>query len=133
MSRRRRTGRDQAGLTSVEWALVMPVFMLLVMSGVQVALWAHAAHVATAAAQEGLVAARAAGGTAEEGEARAKAVLAQLGPELITSPRVSAERSIDRASVMVSGYSTVVIPGLHLRVHGQAASVTERFVPENER
>lgn len=130
---RRRTGRDQAGLTSVEWALVMPVFMLLVMSGVQVALWAHAAHVAIAAAQEGLVAARAAGGTAEAGEARAKAVLAQLGPELITSPSVSAERSVDRASVVVSGYSTVVIPGLRMRVHRQAASVTERFVPEDER
>lgn len=125
--------RSQAGQASVEWALVLPVFLLLIMGGVQVALWAHAAHVATAAAQEGLVAARAAGGTAEAGEARASAVLAQLGPNLIGSPRVSATRSVDRASVEVSGYSTVVIPGLRLRVHGQAASVVERFVPEDER
>lgn len=133
MTRRRRVGRDESGLTSVEWALVMPVVVLLIMSGVQVALWAHAAHVATAAAEEGLVAARAAGGSAQAGEARAKAVLAQLGPELVTSPAVHAERSVERASVVVSGYSTVVIPGLRFPVHGQAASVVERFVAEDER
>ena len=68
MTRRRRVGRDESGLTSVEWALVMPVVVLLIMSAVQVALWAHAAHVATAAAEEGLVAARAAGGSAQAGE-----------------------------------------------------------------
>ena len=133
MTRQCRRSHGQAGQASVEWALVLPLFMVLIMSGVQVALWAHAAHVATAAAQEGLVVARAAGGTAEAGKARAAAVLDQLGPKLIASPRVAAQRSADRASVEVSGYAEAVIPGLRLRVHGQAASVTERFVPENER
>lgn len=117
----------------MEWALVLPLLMVLVLSGVQVALWAHAAHVATAAAQEGVVAARAAGGSAEAGETRATGVLQQLGPSLIDSPRVVAHRSQDQASVEVSGYATVVVPGLRLRVHGQATSGIERFVPEPDR
>ncbi|MGH9181962.1 MAG: TadE/TadG family type IV pilus assembly protein, partial [Acidimicrobiales bacterium] len=81
---------DQRGQASVEWVLVLPLLMLLVLTGVQVALWAHAGHIATAAAQEGVVVARSVSGSADAGESRARNVLDQMGRRLVEDPDVAA-------------------------------------------
>lgn len=130
MSRRR---DDEAGLASAEWALVLPALLVLIMLSVQVAVWAHAARLATAAAEEGLVAARGADGSAAAGEDRARAVLAQLGPNLVTKVRVESVRSDQVASVDVHGYATGPLSFLRMPVDGHATAVIERFVPEGRR
>jgi len=123
----------QDGQATVEWVLVVPLLVLLVLSGVQVALWAHAGHIATAAAQEGVVAARAAGGSAASGQARARSVLDQMGRRLVEDAEVAASVSATRATVDVRGRAVAVVPGLRLGVHGQASSPRERFVDPRDR
>ena len=46
--------RDTEGVAAVEFALVAPVFLLLVFFGIQVGLWAYGRSVALAAAREAL-------------------------------------------------------------------------------
>ncbi|MGH9154419.1 MAG: TadE/TadG family type IV pilus assembly protein [Acidimicrobiales bacterium] len=124
---------DQRGQASVEWVLVLPLLMLLVLTGVQVALWAHAGHIATAAAQEGVVVARSVSGSADAGESRARNVLDQMGRRLVEDPDVAATLTPTSARVDVRGRAIAIIPLLRLGVHGQATSPLEAFGDPRER
>lgn len=125
--------REQRGQATVEWVLVVPLLMLLVLSGVQVALWGHAAQIATAAAQEGVVAARANSGSIDVGENRARNVLDQMGRRLVEDPVVAATIDATSARVDVRGRAMAIVPGLRLAVHGQATSPLERFADPRDR
>ncbi len=125
--------QGEAGQASVELALVLPLLMVLVLSGVQAALWFHAAQVVTAAAQEGAAAARAAGASAEAGHAAAGDTLDQLGRGLVVDARVAVVREPDWVKVQVMGQAPSLLPGLHPAVHGRAQSPLERLRPETER
>ncbi len=54
-----RSGRGQgaSGPATVELVLILPVVFAIIMLAIQVGMWAHAAHVVTAAAQEGALSA----------------------------------------------------------------------------
>lgn len=141
MSRRRRTRAAptrrgdqtrQDGAATVELVVATPLLLLLVLVVVQFALWAHAAHVADAAAQEGARAARLEGGTAAKGAAEARDFLAQLSPTILVHPAVSAHRDANTARVEVSGEAMMLIPGLHLPVRVAAEGQVERFRPPNQ-
>jgi Flp pilus assembly protein TadG len=119
--------RDERGDATTELVLVTPVLLLLIGFVVQFALWYHAAHVAEAAAQEGVRAARAFGGSAEAGQARAAHFLAETGPNIVKGPDVTAVRDLRTARVEVHGHAPSVVPGLRLAVSGEAESPTERF------
>ncbi len=67
--------RSERGLATVELVVVFPLLFLCILAVVQFGIWAHAAHVATAAAQEGARAARAEDGSAATGDARARAMV----------------------------------------------------------
>jgi Flp pilus assembly protein TadG len=119
--------RDERGDATTELVLVTPVLLLLIGFVIQFALWYHAAHVAEAAAQEGVRAARAFGGSADAGQARAAHFLAETGPNIVKGPDVTAVRDLRTARVEVHGYAPSVVPGLRLAVSGEAESPTERF------
>src|SRR3989440_600300 len=95
--------RGQAGSATLQTVLVMPLLLLLITLIVQFALWYHAAHIATAAAQDGARAARIEGGTAADGQARAQQVLEQLG--VLTGSSVTVTRDANVARVEVHGYA----------------------------
>ena len=118
---------DQAGAGTLETVLVMPLVLLLITVVVQFALWYHASHVALAAAQDGLRAARLQGATAADGRARAQTELDQLGRDLVLSPQVTVTRGLDEATAEVSGWAPQVVPLLRLPIHQHAASPIERF------
>ena len=120
---------DEGGEGSLEVVLVMPVVILLITLVIQFALWAHATHVAIAAAQDGAQAARLEGATAEAGRARALDFLSQAAPALITSPVVTARRDAEVATVMVRGSVASLVPGLRLNVEERASGTVERFRP----
>jgi Flp pilus assembly protein TadG len=119
--------RDQRGEATTELVLVTPVLLLLISFVLQFALWYHASHVAESAAQEGVRAARALGGTAEAGQQTAEHFLAETGPKVVTGPTVTAIRDADSARVEVRGHAPTLVPGLRLAVTATAESPTERL------
>ena len=121
----------ERGSATTEVVLLTPVLMFLVMAIVQFGLWFHAQHVAQAAADQGVRAARSNGSTAEEGRQRAEDFLDSAAPTLIADPIVVAGREGDLASVTVDGTATALVPGLSLTVHAEATSPVERFYEDD--
>jgi Flp pilus assembly protein TadG len=116
----------QAGTTTLEAVLVFPVLLLLITFIIQVALWYHAAGLATAAAQDGARAARVQGATAADGISRANQVLDQTGPTILVGRQVTATRA-DVTRVEVRGHCIELVPFMSLPVHAVAESSTEEF------
>lgn len=111
------TRRDRCrGSASVELTVAAPLLLLLLMLVVQFAMWAHATHIAQAAANAGVQGARAYGGTADDGKTDATTVLSHLAGTILTHTRVDAARSATAATVTVTGDAVAVVPGLHLPV-----------------
>ena len=117
------------GSASAETAVVLPALLVLILLVVQTALYAHARNLTQSAAQEGLRAARLRAGSAAAGQSAARSFLAATAGTLLTSPTVSAARSLTTATVTVDGHATAVVPFLTLTVHSTAAGPVERFVP----
>jgi Flp pilus assembly protein TadG len=119
--------RDERGAATTELVIVMPLLLSMVLVIAQWALWAHATHIAQAAASEALSAARVHGGTVAAGQAQAQHVLSQLGRGPLTSPQVSVTRDAHRAAVTITGAATSVLPFLRLPVHAEVAGPVEVF------
>ena len=120
---------EERGSATTEAVLIVPVLLFLVLLIVQFGLWYHAENVARAAAEEGARAAKIEGGTADAGQARADAFLAQAGGKMIEGGTVTATRTATVAAVTVRGTVVAVVPGLRLGVHATATSPTESFTP----
>lgn len=126
----RRTCRDQRGSGTAELVMVMPVLLLLLLLIAQFALYMHAAHIAQAAAAQGLSAARVSGGSATAGTTAGQQVLAQLGSGPLRATSVQAQRGPVQASVQVQGKAVSVIPFVSLAVHAEAIGPVEKFSAE---
>ena len=109
--------RGARGATSVELAVATPLLGLLLLLVAQFALWAHATHIAQAAANAGVQSARAYSSTADAGRTDATTVLDHLAGTVLIDPHVDAERTATTATVSVTGRVVAVVPGLHLPVH----------------
>ena len=96
--------------------LVIPVAMLLLMTVVQLALWAHAAQVVQLAASEGDQVARTTGGNVAAGEARAASVLSASGSVVSATSAVVSIGSDAQATIKVTGRAEAVLPWLVLPV-----------------
>ena len=121
----------EAGSSTTELVLLMPVVLLLIMLIVQFGLWLHAQQIAAAAAQEGLVAAQAEFGTSAAGRDRATSFLTEAGG--LRQIRVESERNATSVRVEVAGVTPAVIPGMALAVGAVAQGPVERFVGETSR
>ena len=122
--------RSERGLATVEFVVVFPLLFFCIMAVVQFGIWAHASHVATAAAQEGARAARAEDGSAAAGEARAQALISAAGAAVLVGPHAAASRGTDEVRVEVRARAASVLPGVSLPVRAVAAGPVERYRPE---
>ena len=129
METRRR--RREAGLTSTELAVLMPVLIALVLVPFQVGLWWHAKQVADAAATEGVDAAQVAAATEADGERAAHWFLDVAGN--IAEPRVTVTRTAETVTVEVTGRAPRLLPGFDWQVTARAVAPVERFIPEPDR
>jgi Flp pilus assembly protein TadG len=111
----------QRGSASVEITLAAPLAIFLLLLIVQYAMWAHATHVAQAAANTGVQAARVHGGGHQAGQADTQAVLDQMAGTVLTGTSVNVQVTATEATVTVTGHAMAVIPGMSVPVH---ASVT---------
>lgn len=123
--------RREAGLTSTELAVVMPVIIALVLIPFQVALWWHARQVAEAAAREALDAAQVVTATEDDGIRAAEWFLDAAGN--ITDPDVTVTRTVDTVTVDVTGRAPRILPGFDWQVTAHASGPVERFIPEPDR
>lgn len=119
-----RRRRNQRGAALTELVVVFPVLVAVVLAIVQFGVWYHAAAVARAAADEGVRAVRAAGGSEEAGRRRTGEFLAQLGRGVLHGPQVSTRRGGDVAVVEIRASVPPVLPGLRLPVSARAESET---------
>lgn len=119
--------RSESGDAVTELVLVVPVLMALILTVVQFGVWYHAQHVAVAAAQEGARTARLELGTAEDGMRVAEGFVSATGSGVVVDPTVTASRDDEAATVQVTGHAVAVVPGLSLRVRGEATSPVEAF------
>jgi hypothetical protein len=118
---------DDRGSMVVEAVLVIPVIMLILVTVIQFALWAHAAQVAQLAASEGDRAARSFGGGAVAGVSRSQAVLQGPGSDLSSSETVVVVMPGDLARTTVTGRAVSLLPGLSLPVSAVQIGPIQEF------
>ncbi|MCI0687127.1 MAG: pilus assembly protein [Sporichthyaceae bacterium] len=125
--------RRDRGDIALELVLLTPIIAFMIFMVIQFALWYHARHVVTVAAQEGARVARAANTSSSAAEAaaraRAYAFIDTIGGPIVENPNVQVIRGVNSVVVTVSGNAVHVLPGLTLKVTGKSAGPIEQFVP----
>ncbi|MGI8328689.1 TadE/TadG family type IV pilus assembly protein [Actinomadura scrupuli] len=121
-----------SGASSLEWALLTPVLITMILFVVQFAMIYHARHVALAAAQSGARVARTDTSSAwrAKAERRATDSVAQVGPGLLTNIRAVATGDQRDRQVVVTGRAVAVVPLLDFNVREQAGGPRECFRPD---
>jgi hypothetical protein len=126
-----RQHKNEAGLTSTELAVLMPVLIALVLVPFQMALWWHARQVADAAAREAIDAAQVFTASEADGKEAAEWFLDTAGN--LQEPQVTVTRTVDTVTVTITGRAPRLIPGFDWQVTAQAVAPVERFIPEPDR
>lgn len=122
---------SEAGATTTELAVLMPVLIVMLLAPIQVGLWWNARHVADAAVEEAVDVAQVEASNEAEGRDAALELLAQAGN--LGDASVVVRRGIDDVVAEVRGRSPQVIPFIDWGVTSRAAGPIERFVPEAQR
>jgi Flp pilus assembly protein TadG len=120
---------EQRGAIAIECMLVIGMIVVVFLIMLQYTVRAHAHRIATAAAEQGLAAASAYDGSAEDGRRTAQEYLHRLGPGL-HGTAVSATRSATTAHVEITGEAEQLVPFLTVRVSAEVEGPTERFVED---
>jgi Flp pilus assembly protein TadG len=123
----RRAPTDERGAATAEMVIAAPALLFLCLLVVQVGLWFHASHVASAAAQEAARAARAEQGTQADGEQAARDLLDDLGRTLVSDVTIVVQRDAETARAVVDGYGPEVVPFVRIPVHAVSEGPVERF------
>jgi Flp pilus assembly protein TadG len=114
---RRTDTHDDLGTASVEVTLAMPLLGLLLLLMVQFAVWAHATHIAQAAANQGVQTARAYGSTPAAGADDTNTILDQTAGSILVNRTVNATNTATTSTITVTGRAATVVPGLSLPIH----------------
>ena len=123
----------ERGAATAETVVVIPAVLLLVLLIVQFAVWQHAVHVARAAAEQALAAARVQDGTAEDGRAAAEQLLDRTGRGPLVAAVISVDRGAVTVTVTVDATAEQVVPGLRLPVHARVVGAAEPAPPPGTR
>ncbi|MEV0664434.1 TadE/TadG family type IV pilus assembly protein [Actinomadura luteofluorescens] len=124
---------SDAGASSMEWALLTPVLILMMLVAVQFAMVFHARHVALAAAQSGARVARTSpvgGGWEGAATAKASGSVREIGPDLLSGLQVRAGEDNDERWVEVSGEAVQVVPFMTFHVSQRSQGPIECFRPD---
>ncbi|MFE0099847.1 TadE/TadG family type IV pilus assembly protein [Streptomyces sp. NPDC059009] len=122
-----RPSDGDGGSSTTEMVIVMPLLLTLVLLLAQAALYAHAAHIAQAAAAHALSATRIEDGSAGAGQVEAHRVLSQLGRGPLRDIHIEVDRDAEHAEVRIEGTATSVLPFLRLSVRARTAGPVEKF------
>ena len=118
--------RGEEGLAA--FVVCIPAFFLAVLLAIQFALWAHASHLARAAAEQGASTAAAYGSTPAAGTAAAYQFIATTGPSSLTTPHVTTTTGTgNTVQVTISGRAQSLIPWLSLGVSSTSVEPVQQF------
>jgi len=118
--------RDRGGVT-VEYAVLFPVLLVLLLSSVQAALWWHTRNIALAAAQAGVNAGRATGAGPGQAVPATTSFADRAGGSLSAVTTAGSTATTIRVQVSLTAPRVLPIPGLSLRVTQTAVGGRERF------
>jgi Flp pilus assembly protein TadG len=118
--------RERGGVT-VEYAVLFPVLLVLLLSSVQAAMWWHARNIALAAAQAGVNAGRATGAGPTQAVPAARSFAERAGGSLTAVTTAGSTATTIRVQVSLTAPRVLPIPGLALRVTQTALAGRERF------
>ena len=131
-NRHRRRVRDEAGVTSTELAVLMPVLIVLVLLPMQFALWWHAKQSADTAAEECVEAAQVIGAdVAGDGVNGARTILSQAGN--LTNVVITPVASADTITCTITGDLNYAIINVGFSVTARAEGPIEEFIAEDDR
>ncbi|MFD1046878.1 TadE/TadG family type IV pilus assembly protein [Kibdelosporangium lantanae] len=108
MNHHRRLPDD--GSTSVQYAIVSGLFLLLFFAAVQTGLWWYARSVCLTAAWHGVQAGRTVDGTTTEALITARSFLSRVGLGLVEDTAVTASSDANNVRVQVSGTAIRILP-----------------------
>lgn len=121
-----RRWRGEEGLA--EFVVCLPVFFLLVICGIQFALWSHASHLARAAAEQGSQVASAYGSSQSAGSQAAYQFIDTTGPGTLTGPQVASTTLPGGvAQVTVTGRAQALIPWFDLTVSATSDAPIQEY------
>lgn len=113
-----------------DFVICLPVFFLLVVAGIQFALWSHAAHLARAAAEQGSQVATGYGSSPSAGTQAAYGFIATTGPGTLAGAHVSTTTLPGgTAQVTVTGRAQAIIPWLDLSVSATSDAPIQEYRP----
>lgn len=125
---RRIAGRRDAGALTLSYVMIVPVFLVGLMTIVQASVWYLARQAALGAARQGADAARVLGAAPSAGPRTALAFARSSAPGYLLSPAASAAgSSASTIVVTVSGAVPSLIPLVHISVRQSAAVPVEKF------
>jgi Flp pilus assembly protein TadG len=117
----------EAGLATLEVALITPVLLLVVLGLVQFALWYHAEQVVTAAAQEAAAQASLLTGTPAKAQQRAQVLLDGLSSIARGTQVAVGPPDTGSISVSVTARLNGILPGVvSLPLHATATAHLEK-------
>ena len=111
----------------VEVVIVLPVIMLVLLLGVQAAMWAVAAEVVQGAAATASERAAGLGGSSDAGVSAARAYLVAHGGQLISGPSVRVSSVSGLVDARVSAWALQIVPLLHLAVSAHRREPLQMF------
>lgn len=112
-----RRSRERGSVT-LEWMILFPLVLLVLLLGMQAALYYQARTLAVAAAEEGARAAAGERARATDGTLSATDLITQAGGEqMLPDYRIRAERTGTTATVEVTATSPSIIPGWRITLH----------------
>ncbi|MFG1705408.1 TadE family protein [Nonomuraea sp. M3C6] len=122
------TFRAARGSVTAETVIALPVIMLAILACMQLCLQFFAQSVALAAAQQGVRAARAYGGSQDSGAGVAKRYAEQTASGFLTSISTASTGDATTIRITVRGQSLSLVPFLpSIEVSEEAAGPVERF------
>jgi len=122
-----RRGRDDRGSVTVESVILFPVVLLIIFGSIQAGLYYYGRSIASAAAEQGLQAARAEKGTAGDGATRAQDFLTTSSKGILTDTAVRPARDAVTATITVTGQTPSLVPGMTFTVSQSASGTVERI------
>jgi Flp pilus assembly protein TadG len=128
LRRLRRRLREEQGLVTAQFVLVLPVVLFAVVAAVHGGAYLHAQRIVQAAAEDGSAAARASNAEPETGRAVALDTLSQLGRSGVTDVKVTSTRGAEEVVVTVVGRATGPLGPITVRA--TSSGPIERFRPE---
>lgn len=113
--------------STVAFAILAPMAIILLFMGIQGALYYHARTVAVAAAEESLKQAAAHHGSAGAGTAAGYAFVAASGPGVLQTPVIAVARGPATATVSITGKPPTLLWFWHPTVQVEMAKPVERI------